>query len=111
MIKKGWYDGVIYANHENTLIYETELRLPKMVQSILSELNLIHLNDWCLQYNTAEINDLLWKVKTYVTVNPVRLPDGLPTADTIGDFRLLSNGELVNVKNRLPEVRTQNMCT
>jgi len=101
--RKGWYEGVIYANHENTLIYETELRLPKMVQSILSELNLIHLNDWCLQYNTAEMNDLLWKVKSYVTVNPVRLPDGLPTADTIGDFRLLSNGELVNVKSRLPE--------
>jgi len=34
--RKGWYDGYIYKNHENTLIYETELRPPRHVAKILS---------------------------------------------------------------------------
>lgn len=83
----GWYEGYIYRDHEKTLIYETESRLPKKVQSILAELNLIHLNDWSLQFNNKIINDLLWTIKPYVTLTPVRLPDGLPTTDNIEHFR------------------------
>ena len=83
----GWYDGYIYRDHEKTLIYETELRLPKRVQSVLCELNLIHFNDWSLQYNTDKVNDLLWSVKSFVTITPVRLPDGLPTPENMEDFR------------------------
>ena len=55
-------------------------------------------------YNTAENNDKLWKVKAHIVIMPVRLPDGLPEDDKIDDFRLLSNGQLVNLKERLPEV-------
>ena len=71
---------------------------------ILTEFNLIHLNDWSLLYNTAENNDKLWKVKAHIVIMPVRLPDGLPEDDKIDDFRLLSNGQLVNLKERLPQV-------
>ena len=97
----GWYDGYIYKDHEKTLIYETELRPPRGVQAILSELNLIHLNDWSLQYNSAKINKKLWKIKPYVIIQPIRLPDGLPTDETTENFRLFSNGELVNLKDRV----------
>ena len=71
---------------------------------ILTEFNLIHLNDWSLLYNTAENNDKLWKVKAHIVIMPVRLPDGLPEDDKIDEFRLLSNGQLVNLKERLPQV-------
>ena len=55
-------------------------------------------------YNTAENNDKLWKVKAHIVIMPVRLPDGLPDDEKIDDFRLLSNGQLVNMRERLPKV-------
>ena len=36
--RKGWYDGYIYKDHEKTLIYESEHRLPAKVTSNLTNL-------------------------------------------------------------------------
>jgi len=102
--RKGWYDGYIYKDHEKTLIYESEHRLPAKVQSILNEMNLININDISLQFNLAEVNDLLWQIKSYVTIMPLRMPDGLPeTEEELENFRLLSTGELINSSERLPK--------
>ena len=76
------------------------------VQSILHEMNLLNINDISVQFNTAEVNDLLWEVKSYVSIMPLRMPDGLPETEIdLENFRLLSTGELVNSALRLPKER------
>ncbi len=67
-------------------------------------MNLINLNDISLQFNSAEVNDMLWEVKSYVSIMPLRMPDGLPvTEKELDNFRLLSTGELINTSDRLPK--------
>lgn len=67
-------------------------------------MNLINLNDISLQFNSAEVNDMLWEVKSYVSIMPLRMPDGLPvTEKELDNFRLLSTGELINSSDRLPK--------
>ena len=49
------------------------------------------------------MNDKLWLIKPYIIVNPVRLPDGLPSSsEDIDNFKLLSNGELIDLRKRTP---------
>ena len=36
-------------------------------------------------------------------MNPVRIPDGLPSIDEIDNFRLLSSGELIDLRKQTPE--------
>lgn len=67
-------------------------------------MNLININDISVQFNSAEVNDMLWQVKSYVTIMPLRMPDGLPeTEEELENFRLLSTGELINSSDRLPK--------
>ena len=50
-----------------------------------------------------EINEDLWQGKTYVIITPIRIPDGLPNEDEIENFKLLSNGELIDTRKRTPQ--------
>ena len=50
-----------------------------------------------------EINEDLWQVKPYVIITPIRIPDGLPNEDEIENFKLLSNGELIDTRKRTPQ--------
>merc|ERR1712227_1029266 len=54
-------------------------------------------------YNSAEVNADLWKVKAYVSIQPIRLPDGLPTQENMKNFRLLSNGKVIDKTKRYPK--------
>ena len=50
-----------------------------------------------------EINEDLWQIKPYVIITPIRLPDGLPNEDEIENYKLLSNGELIDTRKRTPD--------
>ena len=51
---------------------------------------------------TKETNEDLWQIKPYVIITPIRLPDGLPNEDEIENYKLLSNGELIDTRKRTP---------
>ena len=50
-----------------------------------------------------ETNEELWQIKPYVIITPIRLPDGLPNEDEIENYKLLSNGELIDTTKRTPD--------
>ena len=61
---------------------------------------------WRLRVNfirKKEINEDLWQIKPYVIITPIRLPDGLPNEDEIENYKLLSNGELIDTRKRTPD--------
>ena len=61
---------------------------------------------WRLRVNfirIKEINEDLWQIKPYVIITPIRLPDGLPNEDEIENYKLLSNGELIDTRKRTPD--------
>ena len=61
---------------------------------------------WCQRVNfilITEINQDLWQIKPYVIITPIRLPDGLPNEDEIENYKLLSNGELIDTTKRTPD--------
>ena len=61
---------------------------------------------WRLRVNfirIKEINGDLWQIKPYVIITPIRLPDGLPNEDEIENYKLLSNGELIDTRKRTPD--------
>ena len=107
---QGWYDKIIYRNPEDYFVHKTSNRLPKGVDAIMREMNLFRLNDWSIQFNTAEVNEKLWLIKPYIVVAPIRLPDGLPDEDNIEDFRLMANGKLIDTKKRMPKHVQVNYC-
>ena len=99
----GFYSRFIYKDPEAYFVHKTSRRLPAEVNNLLREMNLFRLNDWRIMYNSAEVNADLWKVKAYVSIQPVRLPDGLPTKENMKNFRLLSNGKVIDTKKRYPK--------
>ena len=99
----GFHSRFIYKDPEAYFVHKTSRRLPTDVRTILSEMNLFRLNDWRVMYNSAEVNADLWKVKAYVSIQPIRLPDGLPTKENMQNFRLLSNGKLIDKTKRYPK--------
>ena len=48
------------------------------------------------------MNEDLWQIKPYVIITPIRLPDGLPNEEEIENYKLLSNGELIDTRKRTP---------
>ena len=70
----------------------------------MKELGLNRLNDWSIQFNSAAVNEQLWLIKPYISLQPIRLPDGLPEGDEkMADFKLLSNGKLIDTSKRTPK--------
>jgi len=100
----GHYNKIIYRSAEDYFVNKTSNRLPHSVNRIMKELGLNRLNDWSIQFNTAEVNEQLWLIKPYISLQPIRLPDGLPEGDEkMADFKLLSNGKLIDTSKRTPK--------
>ena len=99
----GYYNKVIYKDPEAYFVSKTSTKLPPRVNKIMKQMGLNRLNDWSIQYNSAEVNEQLWLVKPYISIQPIRIPDGLPTEENMADFKLLSNGKLIDTKKRTPK--------
>ena len=99
----GFYDKLIYKDPESYFVSKTSTRLPGKVNTIMKKMGLNRLNDWSIQYNSAEVNEQLWFVKPYISIQPIRIPDGLPTEESMANFKLLSNGKLIDTKKRTPK--------
>ena len=128
----GWFERYIYSQPKKHRIYQTSNRMPNGPRLILNKMGLFRLNDWSIQYNTKgkdirslrngqirnkyrrgrqrvnfilikETNEDLWQIKPYVIITPIRLPDGLPNEDEIENYKLLSNGELIDTRKRTPD--------
>jgi len=99
----GFWERFIYTKPKEHRIYQTSNRLPNGPRKILNKMGLYRMNDWSIQYNSKDVNNDLWQIKPYVIITPIRIPDGLPTETEIESFKLLSNGELIDTRKRIPE--------